>query len=93
MNGPNDETKICFFVLFCFVFEREHTRVGEGQRETEGEKLLGRLHTQCGARCRAWSHDPGIVTSRNQESDAQLTEPFRHRLTYFLNFFKVCLFV
>lgn len=43
------------------------------------ERIPSRLHAKSSARCEVQSHDPKISSlSRNQESDAQLTEPPRN---------------
>ena len=48
------------------------------ERQWEREKRIsGRLPAECGAGCGAQSQVPEIMT-RNQESDASLTEPPRH---------------
>ena len=48
--------------------EREHTRVGERgrgrerERERERERFLSKLQARCGARRRAQSRNPGLLT-------------------------------
>jgi len=40
----------------------EHIQVEGRGREGEGERIISRLHAQCGAQCGARSHDPEIMT-------------------------------
>ena len=57
---------------------RVHTRAEEGQRENPKQSPHCQCRTWCGAQTRElWDHD----LSRNQESDAQPTEPPRHPST------------
>ena len=56
------------FISFENERERERERASEctlkqaeGQRKKERENP-SRLSTDCGAGCRAWSHDPEIMT-------------------------------
>lgn len=57
-----------FFILFYVFKKREgaHTCAGEEGRGREG--ILSRLHTHCGAQCKAQSHDPEIVTRAEVKS-------------------------
>ena len=55
------------FIYFIFIYllrererERECTQVGE--RDWGRERILIRLHAQCGAQHQAQSHDPWIMT-------------------------------
>ena len=51
--------------LLSFRIYWESTPEGERGRKIERERerdILNKLHTQHRAWCRAWSHDPGIVT-------------------------------
>ena len=41
--------------------ERENTRVGGGAKGKR-ERILSKLQAQCGARRRAQSHNPGLLT-------------------------------
>ena len=46
--------------IYLFIFrQRQRAFLGTG---TEGERISSRLHTECGARLGAWSHDPEIMT-------------------------------
>ena len=45
---------------FFLILVRGHASGGEGQRERE--RILSRIHTQCGAQHRSGSHDPTIMT-------------------------------
>ena len=73
-----------FWSFFLRERERARARVrarastGEGQRQRERENPQQAPYCQHGAWCRAWTHklrDRDL--SRNQESDAWLTEPLR----------------
>ena len=49
--------------LFFFPLEREHTWAGVGRAEGGGEReSQADAPTKHRAQCRAWSHDPGIMT-------------------------------
>ena len=56
-------------------------RGGEGGRQKE--RILSRLHSQCGARRGAQDRD----LSQNQESEAQPTEPSRHPTFSYFNLY------
>ena len=45
-----------------FFLEREREYEQERRAHGERERIPIRLHSQCRARCRAQSHDPGIMT-------------------------------
>ena len=45
---------------FFLILVRGHASGGEGQRERE--RILSRIHTQCGAQHRSGSHDPRKMT-------------------------------
>ena len=47
-------------ILLLFFFKIIYLRVGVGQ--VEGERVLSRLHIECGAQHRAQSHHPEITT-------------------------------
>ena len=53
------DLSVCFSAI-KFFFLRERARVGE--KGWGRKRVLSRLHAQCRAQCRAWSHDPGITT-------------------------------
>ena len=69
-----------FFYVYLFLRQSDRVRAREGQRERETQiwSRLQALSCQHRVRCRAWTHklwDHDL--SLNQESDVELTEPFR----------------
>ena len=55
LYGIDDDT----FFFFLRGGEREKEGRG-GRKERERERILKRLHAQCGALCQAQSHNPEI---------------------------------
>ena len=63
------------FIFFRLKKIRENASEGEGR--IERERILSRLHAQCGAWHGTWSHDPGIMTLPEIKSQMlrQLSHP------------------
>ena len=48
-------------ILFYFFRERVREQLG-GKGRGKKERILSRLHNECGAQCWALSHDPEVMT-------------------------------
>ena len=61
------------FLFFILLFWRERKterkrEAGGGGAEGEGERILSRLHAQCGSQCGARFHDHEMMTSAKIKS-------------------------
>ena len=70
-----------------FIFDREKTQVGEGERERETENPKQAPHCQHKAQCGAQTRK---LQDHGLKSDAQPTEPSKHLPTLTL-FMTLCL--
>ena len=80
---------VCVCVCVCiYIWKKMGVSRGEGQKEKE--RILSRLHTQRRARCRAWSHNPGIMTWPKIKSRMlnRLSHPGTPAFLSFLSFFQ-----